>query len=112
MKLEEIKKLIEAATPGPWHSDYARPDGYVTDQKVVRASKPVNATTDVLAVCNPCAPNDAFIAASRTLMPKLLKVAEAFNRFERRLKPIEKRVLGEDAIEDLGEVREALAGLT
>ncbi len=73
MKIEEIEKLCKAATPGPWYVDKGRPDGYLAEQDVVRASKPINACTDVIAICNK---NAQFIATSRTLVPKLLAITK------------------------------------
>jgi hypothetical protein len=49
MKLDEIQKLCDGATPGPWKP------GHTYDHQR----------------------NAAFIAASRTLIPKLLAVAKA-----------------------------------
>lgn len=73
MNLTDIRKLIDEATPGPWISDRARvrfpcyksPSGY-------------DAADLEIDVCTgQCTPTASFIAAARTLMPKLLAVAEA-----------------------------------
>lgn len=66
MKLPDIRKLCEEATPGPWEWEtserlYAPGNGYVIDGHADEITKG----------------DAAFIAASRTLLPKLLKVAEA-----------------------------------
>lgn len=63
MKLEEIRALIEAATPGPW----------------TRYPEFIKAPTRYVAEKSAWARNDDFdfIAAARDLMPKLLAVAEA-----------------------------------
>ena len=61
LKLKEIRKLIEAATPGPWsviplaNATYHLDDGAVQPRTCADAN---------------------FIAASRALMPKLLAVAD------------------------------------
>lgn len=68
MKLEDIRKLCDAAKPEPW--DY---DGRFT----VSVPGDWAATQSFFRI----APADAaFIAASRTLMPKLLAVAEAVEK--------------------------------
>lgn len=93
MKLEEIKKLIEAATPGPWElteaPDWEKADEccdplYTIDAPALAPTKENGWTGPTLIELKsyyPTAPKrveDArFIAASRTLMPKLLAVAEA-----------------------------------
>lgn len=91
MKLEEIRALCESATPGPWtirprdikfysSDDCTVPDlvtfdavmaskGDFLGAKVVGPEEPGRATFTTV---------DAyFIAVSRSLMPRLLKVAEA-----------------------------------
>lgn len=81
MKLEEIRKLIDATTPGPWKYDWGnwevegpRPDRYpicamAPDDRAPpfhgQGLNPVDSGAD-----------GEFIAASRYLMPKLLKVLE------------------------------------
>ena len=76
MKLEEIRKLIERATPGPWTSRtnevfypcHKSPSGY--DRSLLEVD-----------VCSGMVDDTAtFIAASRTLMPQLLKIAEIAKR--------------------------------
>lgn len=74
MKLEEIRKLIDAATPGPWTNRMQ--DGlcnkYIDDDAIVISKE----ERDNM---NPA--NVAFIALSRTLMPKLLAVAKVAKAF-------------------------------
>lgn len=70
MKLEEIKKLIEAATPGPWEAKDrmvmdAQRDRVATCDGGYASSGGYNQSVDA-----------AFIAAARTLMPKLLNAVE------------------------------------
>ena len=45
-----MSSLTSSATPRPWYADKARPDGYATDQDVIRGRTRVNAVTDVVAV--------------------------------------------------------------
>lgn len=78
MTLDEIRKLIEAATLGPWHANGES----VATRPGIGAGWPKN--PDVVAslddgeyIENPNADDDArFIAAARTLLPALLDVAE------------------------------------
>lgn len=79
MKLEEIRKLIEAATPGPWRYDHGNQEvetrigrWNVCDIDMYRQGRDPEAS-------HPGDRSDdgEFIAASRTLMPRLLAVAEA-----------------------------------
>ena len=70
MKLDEIEKLIAAATPAPW--EYIERDGGALNcVDVWRSGRVTVERTQSDPV--DCA-NAAFIAASRTLLPKLLKV--------------------------------------
>lgn len=74
MTLEEIKRVCEAATPGPWAPDLyfeTRLDG----STITRASGP-NLRDDRAQSES----DAAFIAMARTVLPKLLKVAEAAKR--------------------------------
>ncbi len=77
MKLEEIEKLCEEATPGPWKYDYGnwQVEG---PRPRRRAICNLNGLDDVEG--NPVNLNIAdteFIAASRELIPKLIAVAKA-----------------------------------
>lgn len=69
MKLEEIEKFCEEATPGPWEwSYYCLHNGRLRIPILHRNKNskwPISKN------------NLEFIAASRTLMPQLLKVAKA-----------------------------------
>lgn len=67
MKLEDIKKLIDAATPGPWVAYQELQRSWYIEDKCATATILDSAMSGSDA---------AFIAASRTLMPKLLAVAE------------------------------------
>lgn len=72
MKLEAIRALIEAATPGPWAYRVIAADFYTVNQD---DSHPGHVLADAVT------PSDAaLIAASRTLLPKLLAVAEAASK--------------------------------
>ena len=73
MKLDEIEKLIEAASPGPWEY-IGRDGGALNCVDVWRSGRVTVERTQSDPVDRA---NAAFIAASRTLMPKLLKVAAA-----------------------------------
>lgn len=92
MKLEEIQKLIAEATPGPWPC-WSDPDiaSQVTVDGLLR---PVVIADDA-----------RFIAASRTLLPKLLRVAEAAKAFMAEGKSYDEteacHVAMEDALKDL-----------
>lgn len=80
-KLEQLRKLCEAATPGPWKYDWGnwevegpRPDRYpicgldssARYHDADQAPNPVGAPAD-----------GEFIAAARTALPALLRVAQA-----------------------------------
>ena len=66
MKLDEIRKLCDETTPGPWGSDRL-----VLGCEDFAATGPLHVDkASALADCR-------FIAAARDLMPKLLAVAEA-----------------------------------
>lgn len=72
MKLEEIEKLCNEATPGPWMA-FIPNDERLVQKAIVSGPKQY--------INNSFSSEDAeFIAASRTLMPKLLDVAKAAKR--------------------------------
>jgi hypothetical protein len=84
MKLEEIKRLCEAATPGPWRvTEYPKEEWGPSDT----IEGDIHGATQAWerTICDdtqyyPTAPGLAdvrFIAAARDLVPKLLAVAEA-----------------------------------
>lgn len=80
MKLEEIQKLLDEIPPAPWWTD--------GDFKVYKDDKVIEVESSHVTICD-CSPVlmdrspdtaqavAQFIAASRTLMPKLLAVAKA-----------------------------------
>lgn len=69
MKLEDIRKLCDEATAGPWGMDWHNDDR--TTRDIWRALGPI---VDGKARAQADA---AFIAMARTALPKLLAVAEA-----------------------------------
>lgn len=75
MKLEDMKRLCDEATPGPWS---ASEEGYEVDYEYVYYVSPSHfSTKQIAAVNSDKAEHDSrFIAAARTLMPKLIKVVE------------------------------------
>ena len=86
--IEEIKRLIEAATPGPWHSvRAAMKDSFVPCRARVvahdKAQENPELLVEVPSYSHRPEHDAAFIAASRTLMPKLLAVAEAAKLLKR-----------------------------
>ncbi len=96
MTLDELKRLCEAATPGPWEWDYASPGWLLGGNAQPHADgQPGRLISCVLdgAVsddgndCNVLASDAdrAFIAASRTYMPLLVAVAEAAGEVNRLL---------------------------
>ncbi len=93
MKIEEIETLIEKAAPGPWVNNY--------DVGVEDASG--NELMDTCRIFSEnfsheeVAATSRFIAASRTLIPKLLAVAKAVKEMPTLKIPHD--VL--DALEDL-----------
>lgn len=92
MKIEDIKKLIDAAAGGPWEYDNGLDDYY--DTAYIRSP---NFSTPIIGVASEGAharvdderlvakticdtnhmANARFIIAARTYMPKLIAVAEA-----------------------------------
>lgn len=86
MTLDEIRKLIDAATPGPWQDD-GESESWTEDQGY--ASSWVETPKGAWRQYGPdtgsdmCQQrNDArFIAAARTLLPALLEVAQGAKDF-------------------------------
>lgn len=72
MTLDDIEKLIAAASPGPWL--YNGAGGYVAFFAVTNERIADYISAPNSAGLNPSAPDAAFIAAARTLMPRLLRV--------------------------------------
>ena len=72
MKLDEIEKLIEAASPGPWEY-IGRDGGALNCVDVWRSGRVTVERTQSDPVDRA---NAAFIAASRELVPRLLKIAQ------------------------------------
>lgn len=84
--LEKIKELCSKATPGPWRwrqfgeheslvADHGRRDTMLCDARTRNER-------GILVRAMAGMPNTEFIAASRTLMPRLLAVAEAAYAFD------------------------------
>ena len=83
--VSRLAQLEQAATPGPWRAD----DTHLTDaptKRCVRASKPVYATTDIVALI---VKDDAeLIAAMRNALPECL----AALRMQERLVECQKKL--------------------
>jgi len=73
MKLDEIEKLIEAASPGPWPEEFGRSDfpdvGSMACGPIITADEDTEETQ--------AQSDQDFICVARTLMPRLLKVVRA-----------------------------------
>ena len=73
MKLDEIEKLIAAASPGPWPEEFGRSDfpdvGSMACGPIITADEDTEETQ--------AQADQDFICMARELMPKLLKVAAA-----------------------------------
>ena len=71
MKLDDIEKLIAAATPGPWPKEYGHCD---FPDNGLMACGPIITGYDEEADENQAQADQDFIRMARELMPKLLKV--------------------------------------
>jgi len=71
MKLDEIEKLIEAASPAPWPAEFGRCD--FPDVGSMACGPIITADED--AEEKQAQDDQDFICMSRELMPKLLKLA-------------------------------------
>lgn len=85
MKLPDIRKLCDEATPGPWVAGGA--DEWISlFAKPNRQSECVVARIQNRVSRKPISDEDwanaDFIAASRTLLPRLLKVAETLDKLD------------------------------
>jgi len=74
MKLDEIEKLIAAASPGPWPKQYGNCD---FPDNGLMACGPIIIGDDEEADENQAQDDQDFICMARLVMPKLLKVAAA-----------------------------------
>ncbi len=77
MKLEDIRKLVEGATPSPWIAEIGETCTTVAPESLpyhIYFSRSLARPPDAYEMVKRDA---AFIAASRDLVPKLLAVAEA-----------------------------------
>ncbi len=73
MKLDELKRLVEAATPGPWdHAEYKCKCCHYVD---AAESEDLMYVSNGLSCLKP--QDAAFIAAARNHISKLIAVAEA-----------------------------------
>jgi hypothetical protein len=79
MKLDDIEKLIAAATPGPWPKEYGHCD--FPDYGLM-ACGPIITGYDEEADENQAQDDQDFICIARELMPKLLKVVRAVQGIE------------------------------
>ena len=77
MNLKEIRKLIEQATPGPWEVN-----GSVLNFPCHKSPSGWDSAALEIDNCDGrCFSTADFIAASRTLMPKLLAVVDLVKGF-------------------------------
>jgi hypothetical protein len=86
VKLKEIRKLIEAATPGDWSPENFGPfldDGELEAFCAFGPQHDLDEDGETEQAEAKAKADAAFIAASRTLMPKLLAVAEAAEGWRR-----------------------------
>ena len=74
MKLDDIEKLIAAATPGPWPEEFGRSDFPDVGSM---ACGPIIIGDDEEADENQAQDDQDFICMARLVMPKLLKVSAA-----------------------------------
>jgi hypothetical protein len=75
LKLEELKEIEAKATPGPW--SYNGQGGYVCFMSI-EDGRPINYVSAPQSPGMHLSHLDAsFIAAARTMLPRLIKVAEA-----------------------------------
>lgn len=72
MKIEEIEKLCDEASPGPWKFDVWLVNGEAGRIASIDSEVPYGEDVDA---------NGLFIAHARTLLPKLLAVAKAAKEF-------------------------------
>lgn len=76
MKLSELKKLCDAAAPGPWEFRATEHSGGIKFVVAPNAPRNANGTEFIPADCSHSF-NGRFIAASREMVPLLIAVAEA-----------------------------------
>ena len=78
MKLDDIEKLIAAATPGPWPEEFGRSDfpdvGSMACGPIITADEDTEETQ--------AQADQDFICMARLVMPKLLKVVRAVQGIE------------------------------
>lgn len=112
MKLDEMKALCAAASEGPW-TDSEAVSGAVEhrSERWKRQMNVFGTDSEGYAIC-PHKPDAAFIAAARTLMPKLIAVAEAANIAEQYLPDSDTMRPGQSSHVDAArDLRAALAAL-
>lgn len=104
MKLDEIQKLVDSATPGPW---YAGRDSVATNPTSAPGYPPdmavIASLYDGEYIENPNSERDTkFIAAARELVPKLLAVAVAAKKCQRAQEASERQKYSSriDSLED------------
>lgn len=78
MKLEEIRRLCDEATPGPWRAEYGGDMVYGREGRIATMDS-IEHYRDKVAI------NAKFIAMARTELPKLLKVVEAVKKTEQKI---------------------------
>ncbi len=76
MKLDELKRLVEAATPGPWEFRETKDSGGIRFVVAPNAPRSTDGLEFIPADCSH-GYNGRFIAAARNHISKLIAVAEA-----------------------------------
>ncbi len=109
MKLDELQKLCDEATPGPWQFRHYGEPAFNDPDETGFNWWVQNSDKQQIRICdheNTNHMNGKFIAASRTLLPKLLKVAKAA-----KVACNDHDLQCEDASGNLDRLEEALAEL-
>lgn len=90
MKVEELERLHEAATPGPWnHLGYCGQDGNIHGPRqtpIVRLSAGVTSAE----TGHQCYANAALIAALRNALPDIIVMARERDSYKAALEPFAK----------------------
>ena len=73
MKLDEIEKMIEAASPAPWPTEFGRSD--FPDEGSMACGPVIMLDEDEDEECRQAQADQDFIRMARELMPRFLKLA-------------------------------------